>query len=219
MIPAAFLVRTEQDPATIPLVVEVWFDLICPWCLIGKRQLDQALAEFRRLHPERPVAVSWRSQVLLPDIPPQGLPFREFYLRRLGSAEAVAARQAQVRAAASQVGLALDFSRIALMPNTRAAHGLIADARSQCDADAVDALVEELFAAHFMQGMNLDDGAFLDALAQSHGITPSRAVPTIPSRVSGVPLFVGAGIEALSGAQPPLRLLAMLLKMAQARTC
>ena len=208
--------QLRQAPAAIPLSLEVWFDLICPWCLIGKRQLEQALAEFRHLHPQRLVAVHWRSQQLLPDIPPQGLPFREFYLRRLGSVEAVAARQAQVREAASRVGLDLDFSAIAVMPNTHAAHALIADAQAQCDAATVDALIEELFAAHFLHGMNLDDGELLDALAQSHDVTPSRAAPTFPPMASGVPLFVANRIEALSGAQPPQRLLAMLLRVAQA---
>jgi predicted DsbA family dithiol-disulfide isomerase len=211
--------RLEQGSAAIPLSVEVWFDLICPWCLIGKRQLELAVAEFARLHPGRPVSVRWRSQQLLPDVPPQGLPFREFYLRRLGSAEAVAARQAQVREAASTVGLALDFSAIAAMPNTRAAHALIADAQAQCDAATVDALIEDLFAAHFMRGVNLDDGEFLGELARNHGVTPSNAPPGFPPMASGVPLFVAERIEALSGAQSPQRLLAMLLRVAQAQAC
>ena len=207
--------QLQQGLAAGPLSVEVWFDLICPWCLIGKRQLEQALAEFRHLHPQRLVAVHWRSQQLLPDIPPQGLPFREFYLRRLGSVEAVAARQAQVREAASRVELDLDFSAIAVMPNTHAAHALIADAQAQCDAATTDALIEELFAAHFARGMNLDDGELLDALAQSFDIVPSDTVPVFPALASGVPLFVANRVEALSGAQPPQRLLAMLRRVAQ----
>jgi predicted DsbA family dithiol-disulfide isomerase len=211
--------QLQQGPAATALGVEVWFDLICPWCLIGKRQLEQALAQFRRLHPERSVAVHWRSQQLLPDVPPQGLPFRQFYLRRLGSVEAVSARQAQVRDAASRVGLSLDFSAMAVMPNTRAAHALIADAQAQCDATTVDALIEDLFAAHFMRGMNLDDGELLDALAQVHDITPSREAPRFAPMASGVPLFVANRIEALSGAQPPHRLLAMLLRAAQSEAC
>jgi predicted DsbA family dithiol-disulfide isomerase len=208
-----------QGLAATPISVEVWFDLICPWCLIGKRQLEQALVEFRHLHPQRPVTVHWRSQQLLPDIPPQGLPFRAFYLRRLGSAGAVATRQAQVRAAASRVGLALDFSTMAVMPNTRAAHALVADAQAQSDAATVDALIEDLFAAHFMRGMNLDDGEFLDALAEGHGITPSQVAPTFPPMASGVPLFVVDQVAAVRGAQPPQRLLAMLLEAAQAQAC
>ncbi len=204
----------QDGPAAVgaPLRVEVWFDLICPWCLIGKRQLEQALAEFRRLHPRHEVAVHWRSQPLLPDIPSQGLPFQEFYLRRLGSAQAVAARQAQVRAAASKVGLDFDFSTIASMPNTRAAHALIADAQARCDPCTVDALVEDLFAAHFMRGLNLDDGGLLDTLAERHGVTRSGAVPALLSLASGVPRFVANRNEALSGAQPPQRLLAMMLR-------
>ena len=211
--------QMQPVPAAVPLSLEVWFDLICPWCLIGKRQLEQALAAFRQMHPEHPVTVHWRSQPLLPDIAPQGLPFREFYLRRLGSAEAVAARQAQVREAASRVGLALDFTTIAVMPNTRAAHALVADAQAQRDAATVDALIEDLFAAHFMRGRNLDDGELLDALAEAHAITPSRTAPAFPPMASGVPLFVANRIEALSGAQPPQRLLAMLLRAAKTSAC
>ena len=208
----------QDDPAVVavPLRVEVWFDLICPWCLIGKRQLEQALAEFRRMHPRHEVAVHWRSQLLLPDIPSQGLPFQEFYLRRLGSAQAVAARQAQVRAAASKVGLDFDFSTIASMPNTRAAHALIADAQAQCDPCTVDALVEDLFAAHFMRGLNLDDGGLLDTLAERHGVTRSGAVPALLCLASGVPRFVANRNDALSGAQPPQRLLAMMLRAVRA---
>jgi len=212
-------VGTAVAVAAAPLNVEVWFDLICPWCLIGKRQFELALAEFRRLHPRREVAVHWRSQPLLPDIPPQGLPFHEFYLRRLGSAQAVAARQAQVSAAASKVGLDFNFSTIASMPNTRAAHALIADAQAQCDAGTVDALVEELFAAHFMRGMNLDDGELLDALARRHGITRCDAAPAFPPVASGVPLFVANRSHALSGAQPPQRLLAMMLSAVRPNAC
>ncbi len=204
------------DAVAASLSVEVWFDLICPWCLIGKRQLEQALAEFRRLRPACQVVVHWRSQQLLTDIPPQGLPFREFYLRRLGGAGAVAARQAQVRAAASRVGISLDFSTMAVMPNTRAAHALIADAQAQRDAATVDALIEDLFAAHFMRGMNLNDGQLLDALAQRHVIARSHAVATLEPGGTGVPLFVVNRVQALSGAQPPERLLAMLQKAAQA---
>ena len=213
---AGLSLQPRQDVVAKSISLEVWFDLICPWCLIGKRQLEQALAEFGRLHPERPVTLTWRSQPLLPDIPPQGVPFREFYLGRLGSAEAVAARQAQVVAAASRVGLALDFSTIEVMPDTRAAHGLVADAQAQCGADTVDALIEDLFGMHFARGMNLGDGQLLDALAADHGVTRSHAVPAASPGVSGVPLFVADRTEALSGAQEPRRLLAMLLKVAQA---
>ncbi|ARN22812.1 DsbA family oxidoreductase [Piscinibacter gummiphilus] len=193
------------------LDVEVWFDFICPWCLIGKRQLEEALARYRALHPQRPVRVHWRSQQLLPDVPAQGVPFREFYLARLGSAEAVAARQAQVRRAGATVGLDFDFDRIPLMPNTRAAHALLADAAEQCDPAVVDDLVDRLFELHFMRRANLDDDALLEALAQHHGIERTRAEPEPEPTVSGVPLFLVNRTVALGGAQPAEQLLALLI--------
>lgn len=194
-----------------PLDVEVWFDFICPWCLIGKRQLEEAFARYRALHPQRPVRVHWRSQQLLPDVPAQGLPFREFYLARLGSAEAVAARQAQVRRAGATVGLDFDFDRIPLMPNTRAAHALLADAAAQCDPAVVDDLVDRLFELHFMRRANLDDDALLEALARHHGIERTRAEPESEPTVSAVPLFLVNRAVALGGAQPAEQLLALLM--------
>ena len=195
-----------------PLHVEVWFDLICPWCWIGKRQLEQAMAQHRQLHPRRPLRVQWRSQQLLPNVPPQGLPYVEFYLDRLGSAAALAARQAQVCEAGASVGLTFNLSGIPLMPNTRAAHALIADAQAQCDAATVDALIEQLFQAHFMRGMNLDDGELLGALAECHDIEDGSAEPCLEPVATGVPLFEVNETLALSGSQSPQRLLALLLK-------
>ena len=106
------------------LSIEVYFDFICPWCLIGKRQLDQALAQLRVAQPEVQVAVSWRGVQLLPALPVQGEAFHDFYLRRLGSEQGMSLRQAQVRQAAASVGVELDFGKIPRMPNTADAHRL-----------------------------------------------------------------------------------------------
>ena len=158
------------------------------------------------------MAVHWRSQQLLPDVPPQGLPFRKFYLDRLGSAAAVASRQAQVRVAGSQVGLAFDFSAIAVMPNTEAAHALIADAQAQCDEATVSALIQEMFEAHFTRGLNLDDRELLDLLAERHGIEHGLTAPRVEPMASGVPLFVVNQSLALSGAQSVDGVLGLLIK-------
>ena len=153
----------------------------------------------------------WRSQQLLPDVPSQGVPFREFYLARLGSAEAVAARQAQVREAGSRAGLSFDFDGIPVMPNTRAAHALIADATVQQDPAAVDALIEDLFEAHFRRGENLGDDDLLEVIAERHGVQRLRAEADPAPTVSGVPLFLVNRAVALGGAQPPEQLLALLM--------
>lgn len=196
------------------LDVEVWFDLVCPWCLIGKRQLEEALAQFHALQPGRRVRVAWRSQALLPDLPPQGVPFRSFYLRRLGSAEAVAARQAQVQEAGLRAGLAFDFERMPVMPNSLAAHAFVADAAAQGGEAVVDAVIDSLFDAHFMRGENLGDPAVLEALAARFGIERTRTAPPPTPTVSVVPLFRVNGAVALGSAQSPGHVVDLLLQAA-----
>ncbi|UUZ76020.1 DsbA family protein [Polaromonas sp. P1(28)-13] len=65
---------------TQKLSIDVYFDLICPWCLIGKRHLNQALAELVQMAPGIEVSVNWHSVQLVPGVPAEGLDFVEFYL-------------------------------------------------------------------------------------------------------------------------------------------
>lgn len=193
------------------LHIDVWIDFICPWCLIGKRHLGQALADWSRRHPDVRVAVEWHSVQLIPDVPAQGWPFAAFYEHRLGSSEAVAVRQAQVRAAAARAGAVVDFPAIATFPNTAAAHRLLALAKQHLPAAAVDALVDRLFAAYFSQGEDLGDGATLAAIAAEAGLagqaTPEQLFQGLvlpdPPAVTGVPFYVFNQRVALSGAQAP----------------
>ena len=66
------------------LRIDVFFDLICPWCLIGKRQLERALVQLRANQADVEVELVWHGVQLLPDMPVQGEPFAEFYRQRLG---------------------------------------------------------------------------------------------------------------------------------------
>lgn len=197
------------------LYVDVCIDLICPWCWIGKRGLDQALARFRELDPDVDVQVRWHSIQLIPDVPPGGWPYAEFYERRLGSPEAVQARQAQVRDAAAKVGLSLHFDRIATFPNTAPAHRLLGYASQQLSADRLSQLIERLYEAYFVRGERLDDAGKLAQIAAEFGVNTSGAAPgpdpwSEPGLVSGVPLFVFNQRRAVSGAQPADALLAAL---------
>ena len=70
------------------LTIDVHFDFVCPWCLIGKRNLDAAVSRFASLRPDVCVKVRWRSHQLLPDMPVGGVPYQAFYVARLGSASA-----------------------------------------------------------------------------------------------------------------------------------
>lgn len=203
------------------LRIDVFFDFICPWCLIGKRQLERALAQLRVSRPDVEVELAWHGVQLLPQIPVQGEPFAAFYRNRLGSAEAVRLRQAQVQQAAAATGLQLDLARIARMPNTADAHRLLQLADAVATPAQRDALLERLFAAYFQQGEDLGDRATLLAIAQSCGLDAavvadclrgdgSPFVGQAGAAAGGVPHFILDRRWAVSGAQPAEVLLAAM---------
>ena len=202
-----------------PLRISVYFDFICPWCLIGKRNLSQALQLFAGQHPLTPVELNWIGVQLLPDLPAAGVPFAEFYLNRLGSAEAVRQRQAQVQQAAASAGLEIDLQAIQRMPNTADAHRLLAHAASLGNATQLDQLLERLFAAYFKLGEDIGDRATLLRIAEDCGYPGASLANSLHADGSpffgagspnhgGVPAFVFNQRLALSGAQPPEVLLA-----------
>lgn len=173
------------------LSVEVFFDFVCPWCLIGQRHLQAALLWLQREQPEVEVQVHWQGVQLLPGLPANGVPFSTFYLQRLGSEQAVRERQAQVRAAASVVGEDIDFSRIRRMPNTGNAHRLMQRAGSLLSAPQQEALLARLFIAYFHQGRDLGDSGTLLGIAQSCGLQAAQVVDCL--RDDGSPFLEGAG--------------------------
>jgi predicted DsbA family dithiol-disulfide isomerase len=207
------------------LAIDVHFDLICPWCLIGKRHLRTAIEQFRALHPNVEITVAWRSHQLLSDIPAAGIPYQAFYERRLGGPAAVAARRAQVQAAARTAGIEFAFERIALMPNTQLAHRLIDCAGEFGGPEQVAYLIERLFAAYFMEGRNIGALPALLAVAAEAGFPAAaiearlaspgagdhfRARLASDTGISGVPFFVFNNRLTVSGAQPLASLLAAM---------
>lgn len=200
---------------TQELVIDVYVDLICPWCLIGKRHLDQALAELARTDPDVVAEVRWHSVQLLQDLPPEGRDFTEFYIQRKGSAQAVRQGQERVKQAALSAGAEVNFAIIARMPNTLLAHQLLAFSSTRLTPQQHVQLLERLLAAHFSRGEDLGERATLLAIAQdfdlpiaelSQWLDSGMGKPT-PLDVPGVPFFVFNQRFALSGAQPPELLL------------
>lgn len=207
--------------------IEVYFDFICPWCLIGKRQLQLAIDNLKQTHAEVDVNIRWRGMQLLPDMPVEGIPFKAFYLQRLGTSTAVKIRQEQVRKAAQMVGVDIDFERILRMPNTAKAHSLFSNTPKLADAKQQDLLLEGIFSAYFHHSENISDTSTLEKIATYCGyeeaeikaILNSPNVPFISANTGGkgVPYFVFNGKFALAGAQPATTLYEVMLESIVAR--
>ncbi len=211
------------------IAVEFYFDLVCPWCLIGKRQLEQAIDLLTLGHPDVDVVVHWKSLPLLPDMPREGVPFQAFYLKRLGTANAVEARRRQVRDVALATGLQFDFERIVLMPNTIAAHRLIEHA-GQSGGHALQAqLIDRLFDAFFCRSEDIGDLQVLVGIGEAFGLERASTLALLASPVhetllprwlddarrqgiAGVPGFVLEDRVPLLGAHPPEKLAMAMLK-------
>ncbi|MCO5399546.1 DsbA family oxidoreductase [Ralstonia soli] len=206
-----------SDVQHATLTIDVFFDFICPWCWIGSRHLKHALSTFTARHPDVKPNVRWHAYRLLPEIPAEGVPYQPFYVRRLGSAEAVSARRAQVRHAGLAAGVAFNFERIGVMPNTQRAHSLIDKYRRPDSGEALAQRIERVFQAYFVEGADIGNEDVLRHLeaefdsAQGPAIAacaPAAAEPE-PGQIaiSGVPYFVFNAAFAVSGAHPPESLL------------
>jgi predicted DsbA family dithiol-disulfide isomerase len=216
MTTARFDPAEDLDAHRPALTIDVFFDLICPWCVIGKRTLGMAVAEFARTYRDVAIDLRWHPLPLLPHLPANGFPFEAFYLQRLGSREAVEARRATVRNAARRVGFDIAFERILRMPNTLAAHRLLEDARQRGTPELHEQLLERMYSAHFREGLDIGDDAVLAALATDCGLvnadellgrsesTNARLQQWLAQArgfgAASVPTFVFNGSQSVAGA-------------------
>ncbi|MGT2455166.1 DsbA family oxidoreductase [Cupriavidus basilensis] len=218
-----------HEGARRELTIEMYFDFVCPWCLVGKRHLRTAMNRLAEMRPDVDLSVLWRSHQLRPDTPPGGLPYQAFYIARLGSPEAVADRRAQVRRAGTAADIDFAFERIKVLPNTASAHELVAYAARHGNETQVAGLVERLFLAYFIEGEDIGDLAVLERLGLEcelgieglveqfaefrRGASRTISAPApIGRRIDGVPCFVFNGSHSISGANPPDVLLDAMLR-------
>ncbi|MGV9479640.1 DsbA family oxidoreductase [Gordonia aichiensis] len=199
-----------------PLSIDVWSDIACPWCYIGTRNLDAALALLD--NADRDVVVDFHSYLLAPDTPADtDAPEIDFLVQSKGMpAEQVRQMFAHVTQVAADAGLHYDFG-IARHANTRKAHELLHYAKS---VGRQSEMAERLFAAHFTEGKFVGGVAELADLAAEIGLdrdavesallagTYADAVDADLAQanaygISGVPFFVIDGRYGVSGAQPP----------------
>ncbi|HLX29054.1 MAG TPA: DsbA family oxidoreductase [Casimicrobiaceae bacterium] len=203
------------------LVVDVVSDVVCPWCFIGKRKLDAAIAKLRQAESSLETSVRWHPFELNPDLPTDGIPRSEYLERKWGSVARADENYVRVRSAGEIVGIGFRLDLIERQPNTFDAHRLVAWAQGQGDANA---LVERLFAAYFIEGRRVGDRNELARLAAESGLPQDDAREMLASDalkddvanearealdvgVRGVPFFIFNGRMALSGAQDPETLL------------
>jgi predicted DsbA family dithiol-disulfide isomerase len=194
------------------LQVYVMSDVICPWCFIGKRRLEKAIAAL-----DSPVKVRWLPFQLNPTMPKEGISRREYRTRKFGSWERSLELDAQVAAAGKADGIHFAFDQVERTPNTLDAHRLIWLA----DKEGVqDAVVEALFRAYFTDGRDISNRQTLTDVVAEPGLDRQRAEMVLETgegmeaikeageqarqfRVDGVPFFIIGGKLTLSGAQHP----------------
>ena len=193
--------------------IDVISDTVCPWCFIGKRRLEQALA----MRPDLKPTITWHPFQLNPDMPAEGLDRKTYLESKFGGPEGAERVYGAIREAGKSVDIDFDFDAIAVTPNTIDSHRVIHWADGEGKQDAV---VEALFRGYFLEGANIGDPATLAETAGSCGMdsevigarlaadTDGAAIVEAAGRISkmgisGVPCFVVDSQYVISGAQGP----------------
>ncbi|MBX3263799.1 MAG: DsbA family oxidoreductase [Labilithrix sp.] len=185
-------------------------DVICPWCFIGLRRLESALAE----EGAAGAAITFHPFQLDPSTPPEGADLRERLAGKFGGDPEPMFRK--VEAAARESGIPLDFAKVRRTPNTLSAHTLITRAHEK---GTQRALAGALFEAYFLEGKDVGSRDVLVEIAAGHGFAKAEARDILEDRaaldltrteahamssqgIRGVPFTIFAGKLAVSGAQP-----------------
>ncbi len=193
--------------------LDLYSDVICPWCFIGKRRLERALAD----RPQPTLSVRWRAFQLNPGMPKGGMDRRSYIEAKFGGMERAARIYETVRAVGAAEGIAFAFHRIRRTPNTLDAHRLL---RFAAGAGRQTETMEALFQAYFLHGRDIGDHDTLQEIAVGAGLDGERVREVLASDletqgalaedmlarrqgINGVPCFVFNGRFALSGAQEP----------------
>ena len=199
----------EADPGEMK--IDVVSDVVCPWCFVGKRRLEAALAST----DSSSVAVRWRPFQLDPTIPPEGLERRAYMRAKFRDDARLADVHARLRALGEEVGIEFDFDAISRSPNTLDAHRLI---RWAAASEVQDEVVERLFSAYFEHGRDIGDRSVLTEIAIQSGMDAEAVgrqfagddgIDAVRKEiaeaqeigVTGVPFFIFASRFAVSGAQ------------------
>ncbi len=195
------------------IYVDIVSDTICPWCYIGKRRFERALAISGRTD----VALSWRPFQLNPDMPSEGMTRDDYVRAKFGGGDRPRQIYQAIAESGREAGIEFQFSRIKRTPNTVLSHRLIFWSAKNLRQDEV---VSELFEAYFEQGLDIGNIDILVACAARAGLDEVAARNFLSSDdgrqevvasdvyarrlgINGVPCFIVNRKYAVSGAQPP----------------
>jgi len=206
-----------------PLTIDVVSDVVCPWCYVGEKRLEAALAE-----EPQPVTLRWRPYQLDPTIPAGGLDRAEYMERKFGKSGRLQSVHDNLTRLGAELGIPFAFDRIKRSPNTLDAHRLIRWASS---AGMQGTIVDRLFKAYFVEGRDIGDRGVLIEIAGEFGLDAKLVEKLLKEGadadlvrqeieqaqgmgVSGVPFFIFGGRLGVPGAQEPS---VLRRAMAQAR--
>ena len=193
-----------------PLPIDVVSDVVCPWCYVGKRYLEKAIA----LKPDIPVAVRFRPYLLNPWVPREGMSREDYLVAKFGSVERYNANSQRIIDIAAAAGLDYARDKIKRQPNTIDCHRLIAW------ADDPARMKQRLMQLYFSEGGDLSDAEVLVQAAADCGLDAAEvrrrlatdedvarieaeAASANEAGIQGVPFFIFGNLLAVNGAQPP----------------
>jgi predicted DsbA family dithiol-disulfide isomerase len=194
------------------LTIDVVSDVVCPWCYLGEKRLEAALAD-----ESGPVAVRWRPYQLDPTIPAGGLDRAEYMENKFGKSGRLQSVHDNLTRLGAEVGVPFAFDQIKRSPNTLDAHRLI---RWSASAGLQEKVVDRLFKGYFVEGRDIGDRAVLIEIAGQCGLDAKLVEKLLAEGadadlvrqeieqaqamgVSGVPFFILAGRIGVPGAQEP----------------
>ena len=198
----------------IMIRIEVYSDLICPWCYIGKRRMEEGL---KLLGVGVGYEIVWKAFELNPGMPVEGMDRKTYRSRKFGSWERSLAMDQDVTATGAVAGLEFNFPKIERTPNTFLGHRLIWFARKEGKQNEIN---DALLRAYFTEGRDVGEAQTLVAIAAEKGLDAERVAAFLAGDggaedvreeerqarergLTGVPFFIVNGVPAFTGAQLP----------------
>jgi predicted DsbA family dithiol-disulfide isomerase len=198
-------------PLPARLVIEIVYDFVCPWCYLGVKRLSFLLARRQDLGVE----LVWRPFLLNPDMPRAGMARADYMIRKFGAEDRARRLYASIAELGAAEGILFNFPGIRRTPNSVDAHRLV---RYAARFGAADTLVDRIFTAHFIDGLDIGHHAVLARLAAGQGLDSASVEAFLAAAdgtefvhaenlhahrlgINGVPCFLIDGEHAIAGAQ------------------